>query len=201
MVGKFSRLLAVFAFIITAGCATLPADGPPLASQNDISELGDAIKALGDKIDPAEAEMAAQIAMIYPNQLARQYGVTSGPMIHNTKVNQGLRPRGLCWHWADDLQNRLKQEDFKTLTLHRAIANSDSVFLIEHSTVIISQIGHGQDQGIVLDPWRNSGVLYWAPTLKDEKYTWIPRSDVFAKKLRLQDRHKTALSTARHPGS
>ncbi|HBQ35911.1 MAG TPA: hypothetical protein DD729_03580 [Rhodobacteraceae bacterium] len=184
MIRQFAKLLVLFALTIVAGCASPPAGGPPLASQNEIADLARGIKSLGSEIDPEEAERAAEIAMLYPNRLAKEYGITDHPLIHNSKVNQRLRPRGLCWHWADDMQNRLAQENFKTLSLHRAIANSDSTFLIEHSTVIISQRGHGQDQGIVLDPWRNGGVLYWAPTLKDEKYTWIPRSDVFRKKLR-----------------
>ena len=36
--------------------------------------------------------------------------------------------------------------------------------------------------GMVLDPWRYGGTLYWAETLKDEKYTWVPRQQVFALK-------------------
>ena len=182
MIRHFTKLLAILALTIAAGCAGPPTGGYPLASQNDIAALASAIKALGNNIDPAEAERAAQIAMLYPNQLAKEYGITDHPLIHNTKVNRGRRPRGLCWHWAQDLETRLAQENFKTLTLHRAIANSNSAILIEHSTVIISQIGDGQDQGIVLDAWRNGGALYWAPTLKDKKYTWIARAKVFETK-------------------
>jgi len=182
MIRHFVKLLAILALTIAAGCASPPTGGYPLASQNEIAELASAIKALGSNVDPAEAERAAQIAMLYPNQLAKEYGITDHPLIHNAKVNRGLRPRGLCWHWAQDLETRLAQENFKTLILHRAIANSNSAILIEHSTVIISQIGDGQDQGIVLDPWRNGGALYWAPTLQDKKYTWISRAKVFETK-------------------
>ena len=32
------------------------------------------------------------------------------------------------------------------------------------------------------DPWRYGGTLYWAPTLQDAKYTWVPRAQVFAMK-------------------
>ena len=35
---------------------------------------------------------------------------------------------------------------------------------------------------MVLDPWRYGGTLYWAPTLQDAKYTWVPRAQVFAMK-------------------
>ena len=183
MIRKIASLLSLLVVLIAAGCTAPPAGGPALATQQDISQLTRGIMDLGSNVDPAEAAKAAQIAMLYPNQLAKEYGITDHPLLHNIKVNQGIRSRGLCWHWAEDMENRLKQENFKTLTLHRAIANSDSAILIEHSTVIISQRGDGQDQGMVLDPWRNGGVLYWAPTLKDEKYKWVPRAEVFRKKL------------------
>ncbi len=150
MIRKMFGLLAALCIVIVAGCAKPPAGGPPLASQGDINKLTAAITALGDQVDPEEARRAAEIAMLYPNRLAKQYRITDHPLVHNTKVNQGLRPRGLCWHWAQDMQTRLAQENFKTLVLHRAIANSDSWIFIEHSTVIISQVGDSQDQGIVV---------------------------------------------------
>ena len=100
--------------------------------------------------------------MIYSRALREAYGVTDSPLVHNTKVNLGLRPRGLCWHWADDLEARLGQERFGSLILHRAIANADNSFRIDHSTVIISAVGQGMNEGVVLDPWRNGGALLLA---------------------------------------
>ncbi len=145
-----------------------------------IAALTQAIAALGP-VDAAEAATAAQIAVLYSLELKRQYGVTDPPLVHNTKVNMGLRPRGLCWHWADDLQARLAQEQFQTLDLHRAIANATSV-LIDHSTVVISAKGATMEQGIVLDPWRHSGDLFWARVPDDPRYTWERRARVMARR-------------------
>jgi len=110
--------------------------------------------------------------------------VTDGPLLHNTKVNLGIRPRGLCWHWADDLEARLRSEGFASLDFHRAIANSDNSFRIEHSTVIVSARGQGMTDGVVLDPWRFGGALFWAPLPADTDYVWVPREDVFAERAR-----------------
>ncbi|MEC7299699.1 MAG: hypothetical protein VXW43_13565, partial [Pseudomonadota bacterium] len=96
-------------------------------------------------------------------------------------VNLGFRDRGLCWHWADDLQARLAQEGFRTLDLHRAIANATSL-RIDHSTVVISARGAAMEQGLVLDPWRQGGVLFWAPVLRDPQYTWERRARVMARR-------------------
>ena len=151
------------------------------ASRADIAELTTGIMALGEGIDPEEAARAAKISYEYSLQLRREYQVTDSALVHNSKVNMGLRPRGLCYHWADDLEARLKQENFQTLQLHRAIANSTNI-RIEHSTAIVSRRGDTMQQGIILDPWRFGGRLFWSEVPDDKKYIWIPRQDVFAAK-------------------
>lgn len=164
-----------------AGCA-MPAD--PFASSDQIDtkvqELGDAIMGLG-RVDQAEAARAARIAVTYPLILRERYGVNDPPLVHNTKVNLGRRPRGLCWHWAEDLEARLAQDSFQTLELHRAISNATTL-LIDHSTVVISARGAEMEQGIVLDPWRNGGDLFWAKVPDDPRYDWERRSVVMDRK-------------------
>lgn len=125
------------------------------------------------------------IAYTYSLQLAEEYNVTDGPIIHNAKVNNGLRERGICVHWAEDIEKRLKAEDFKTLQVHRAISEG-SEFRIDHSTAIISLRGEGLEEGVVLDPWRYGGLLYWAPTLEDSRYFWEPQMEVLHRKYQRQ---------------
>lgn len=182
MFEKAASLLSVLAFLVVSGCAGAPADGPPRASLAQINELAQAIQTLGSNVDPAEAARAADIAFNYPLQLAREYQITDSPLIHNIKVNRGKRPRGLCWHWAQDMETRLAQEQFVTLDLHRAIGNSEVALRIDHSTVIVSAKGDGMNDGLVLDPWRNGGRLFWGNPVEDTKYDWISRAQVFALK-------------------
>jgi hypothetical protein len=181
---KTACLLSFLAILIAGGCAAPPREGPPPADRRDIAALERGILALGDDVDLEEARRAARIAYAYTHQLAQEYGITDPPLIHNMKVNSGLRPRGLCYQWADDIEARLQREDFRTLDLHRAIANADNPFLIDHSTTIISRRGDTLFQGIILDPWRKGGVLFWSPTLADIRYVWHPRTEVFERKRR-----------------
>ena len=154
----------------------------PQHAPDEVSRLAAGIMALDPSIDPEEAQRAALIAIEYPKQLRVRYQVEDPPIIHNMKVNSGRKPRGLCWHWAVDMQRRIEQDNFRTLVTHRAIANAHTRLLIDHSTVIVSAVGDRFDEGMVLDPWRYGGTLYWAPTLQDAKYTWVPRAQVFAMK-------------------
>lgn len=149
--------------------------------ESEIAALAAMIVQIGDAIDPQEAQTAAQIALLYPRGLRVSYGVTDGPLVHNMKVNAGLRPRGLCWHWAEDIQKRLLAENFKTLDIHRAIANADS-WRLEHSTALIGPKGGTWNEAIIVDPWRYGGVLYWSKVPQDTRFDWRAQGDVLADK-------------------
>lgn len=177
MVRQIKLLVAVGLMALLVACSNAPRN----VSQNDIDLLAVEIKNLGAEVDPEEADRAANIAYTYSLQLAEEYNVTDSPIIHNAKVNNGLRPRGICVHWAEDVEARLKAENFKTLQIHRAIAEGNE-FRIDHSTAIISKRGDPLEAGVVLDPWRYGGLLYWSPTLADSKYYWEPRLDVLQRK-------------------
>lgn len=175
--------LPLLAFLLQ-GCATSNPllDPSPVVEQQRIGELELAILDLGNAIDPAEARDAAAIAIEYSLQLAEEYEITDSPLTHNFLVNIGVKPRGLCVDWTYDLLVRLQQERFRSLKLHWGVANHDSTFRIEHSTVIISARDQPMQQGLVLDPWRQSGQLFWAKTLEDPEYQWTPHAEVHAEK-------------------
>ena len=141
---------------------------------------------MAPNVDPLEAERAARVAFDHSRELSIQYQITDPPLIHNTKVNMGLKPRGLCWHWAEDMQNRLNAEEFETLEMHRAIAEGRGV-RIDHSTAIISRKGDPHASGVVLDPWRNGGELFFAPVAEDTRYFWEARAVVLGRRADLAE--------------
>lgn len=173
--------ISILVFALVANVSFARTGGPAPGTPSEISALAAEIRSLDPRVDPAEALRAAQVTYDYTYQLAQEYQITDGPLIHNSKVNMGLRPRGLCWHWAEDIEKRLLRENFRTLDIHRAIANSFNIRL-EHSTAIVSFKGQGFKQGVVLDPWRKGGVLFWARTVEDKRYDWMAQSFVHAKK-------------------
>ena len=170
-------LASLLTLVALAACAS-----PPPQTGDEVQRLATEIRALGPGIDPSEADRAARITFAYTAQLAQDYQITDPPLIHNAKVNKGLKPRGLCWHWAEDIERRLNQEGFKTLQMHRAIANADNPLRIDHSTAIISRAGDGMQDGIILDPWRYGGTLFWSPFSDDTRYDWVARETVLQKR-------------------
>jgi hypothetical protein len=167
------KVLVLFlAALMIGGCAYRPA-----ADQGGVRDLAQEIMRLGPDVDPEEASRAAEIAFSYSLQLAQDYKITDLPIIHNAKVHQGLRERGLCNHYAEDLSNRLKQENFRTLEIQRAISPPTSLRIIHH-TAVVTRPGDTIYEGIVLDGWRHGGNLFWAPTKVDTHYNWRPRDEV-----------------------
>ena len=178
-----ARLFVPLLIVLLTGCATTR-DASHVALLSDTqahkhktAELAAAITALGERVDPDEARRAAEVAVRHPLELAEQYELTTPPLWHNTLVNLGIKPRGLCVHWTRDLLAELRGLRLTTLQTHWGVANAEATFRIEHSTAIITVRGKPMDTGIVLDPWRNSGSLFWSRVGEDE-YEWHPLAAV-----------------------
>jgi hypothetical protein len=137
-----------------------------------VEELSTMIAALGPLVDHAEARQVAEVALSYPMQLAEDYGLTTPPITHNMLVNMGMRPRGLCTHWAEDMLRRLDELDLKTLRLYWAVAYPTKPFRLEHSSALVAAREKDFNSGIVLDAWRDSGKLFYSKVLEDERYNW-----------------------------
>ena len=161
-------------------------DASTARNAEQIAKLTQAFIDLGPGVDPEEAARAARAVYTYVDQLVVEYQIEDGPLIHNSKVNMGVKPRGLCWHWAHDVDMRLQMERFETLKIFRAIANYNNIRL-EHSTTLLGVPGGRMEDAIVLDPWRKAGDLVWKVAREDTRYNWTPRDEVFAFKRKMEE--------------
>lgn len=157
--------LLLIALLLGAGCAY----APPLASRTQVHALQTALVQLGPEVAEVEAARVADVAYDYPRELAAQYRLVRPPLWHNFLINLGLKKRGLCYQWAEDLEAKLQAMKLQTLELHWGVAHPGS--FREHNTVVLTAPRQPFDSGIVLDPWRHSGVLYWG-VVTDDTYPW-----------------------------
>jgi hypothetical protein len=128
------------------------------------------LNALGPEVDPLEARRVAETAIRESAILAEEYQLVRPAAAHNLMVAIGVKNRGLCYQWAEDLMKRLEALELESFQLHWAVAHPGSN-LREHNCVVISVAGQPFSKGILLDPWRHSGNLYWTPVVKDS-YPW-----------------------------
>ncbi len=168
-------LVLIGLLVALAGCAHDPgargggggwASGGPDAA---VESLQQDLEALAPAVSEEEARQAAACAHSASRQLAEEYGVIRPPLFHNFLVNVGLKKRGLCYHWAEDLMARLQALRLTTLDWHWGIARSGTSR--EHNCVVATAKGQPFEEGLVLDAWRHSGRLCWAPVRAD-RYPW-----------------------------
>ncbi len=162
------RLAALLLPLFLASCVNL---GTAEQRQERIRRLSREIRQLSPKIDAGEAGNLAHTAVESSAGLAREFKPVPIAWINNSLVNSGLRKRGLCYHWQEDLFPHLHALKLKTIDLHLASARRATRF--EHNCIVITARGQRFEDGIALDPWRGCGVLAWAKVSRD-RYPWQP---------------------------
>ncbi len=172
------------ALFLLVGCAASHQNyrnsgDPSTRSSEDIREaylkktsaLRDDLAKLNGQADLTEAGRVAETAITYADDLIAEYNLVRPAVFHNVLVRIGAKDRGLCYHWTEDLMKRLQSLNLGTYQLHWGVAYRGSE-LREHNSVVISAIGQGFEKGMVLDPWRNSGDLFWA-LVENDSYPWV----------------------------
>lgn len=135
-----------------------------------IDILARALLALGPDVSESEARDVARSAITHTALLGKRYGVVRPPELHNLLVKIGWKQRGLCYHWADDLRQHLEELPRNQLRFQRVVAHRGST-LHEHHSVIVTTAQNSFEQRIVLDGWRNSGVLFWS-SVGEDRFPW-----------------------------
>ena len=183
MLRSLKYIILGYVLISAAGCATsgrtyrdpgadaYPADISAVSIDwENAYALEDDLAALNHNSNGAEARQVAETALKASAYLREEYRLIRPPILHNLFVQMGLRDRGLCYHWTEDLMAQLKRLQFSSYQLRWGVAHRGSD-LREHNTVVITANGQPFEQGLVLDPWRYSGKLYLG-VVKDDKYPW-----------------------------
>jgi hypothetical protein len=150
---------------LAGGCSTQSSRERSVHERN----LTCALLSLRPTVDTNEAATAATAVMRRSSELRSEYRVVPPAFLHNILVNIGVRKKGLCFHWADDLRLTLMRLELRTLETHRAMARRGT--WREHNCVVLTAVDQPFDEGILLDAWRNSGDLFWGPVSRD-KYPW-----------------------------
>lgn len=160
-------LAAVLALVVLGtGCASTQRQAD---CDRQVSALRARLLQLGPNVDEQEAASLARAAVDGSSALARDYRAVRPAWFHNVLVNHGLRSRGLCFQWANDLFARLGKLDPRTLDLYLVVAHMDT--RREHNAIVVTAHRDSFDQGVVLDAWRHSGRL-WFGDVDTDKYPW-----------------------------
>ncbi len=121
----------IIAFLFLAHVATA-------SDERSIKELTKALVVLASDVDPAEAQSLSVTAHTTARRLKHEYRVVLNPEFTVFLYNIGMRKRGWCGHWAQDIGAELKELKLKTLVLHwgEAYPNTTS----ENNALVVTAI-------------------------------------------------------------
>ncbi|MEA1953781.1 MAG: hypothetical protein U9O24_05270 [Campylobacterota bacterium] len=158
------------------GCSVSPPNVTP-AKRMQLAKL---LESLDATISQQQALLLSKDIFNKTSHLVKEFKLTSPALFHNTLVNVGLREKGLCYHWSDALYIYLLPR-YSYVEFHLVGANIGE-YLFEHNALVIVKKGvvvKGGviEEGIIIDPWRNSGELYFSKVKEDKVYQWKHRAD------------------------
>ncbi len=173
-----SFFLLPLGILFLSGCSLTPLSTPTsFELSQKIERLTHMLEELDITIEQKEAQNLAQSAIFLSRKLVKKYELVSPPLWHNTLINMGIKKRGLCYDWAEDLLAFLNKKQYRSLKLHYVGADIDGYF--EHNALAVSAKGKGIEDSIILDAWRDSGNLFFIRLKEDKKYKWRSREDVY----------------------
>jgi len=101
--------------------------------------------------------------------LKKEYKIGTFPVVHNLFLQMGLKKRGACKHWAEDLLVAISGVDHPHFTAYWAEAHPGNI--LEHNVAVLAPKGQPITEGLIIDPWRTAGKPFWIP-LKDDNHPW-----------------------------
>jgi hypothetical protein len=149
---------------------------PPLSFQvqkRDVAKVGklaDDLASLSPRVNREEAALLAQCAFATVSKLRREYRMFGTPIFNNFLIYHGLRKRGYCYQWSEDLLIALDALRLKSLELHWG--EYDPGTWRENNCIVVTAKGQSFKRGIMLECWRHLGHLYFGLVASDyEHYT------------------------------
>jgi hypothetical protein len=162
---KWILIILVFIF---SGCSIKYNNINISKNSPEVVKLTTMITSMDSSIDKNEAKDLATFSIPYTKKLANSYGLVLSPNFQNFLVNIGLKKKGYCYNYADDLGYALVKRGYKSFDIYRIIHKRGTMF--EHNAIMITP-HYTTDKGVVLDGWRDAGKLYFCRK-KDDEYDW-----------------------------
>src|SRR5438309_110704 len=130
--------------------------------------LANQLAALSPRVNPEEAKLLAQCAYGTVSKLRREYQMFGTPIFNNFLIYHGLRKRGYCYQWSEDLLVALDKLKPTSLELHWG--EYDPGTWRENNCIVVTAKGQPFRSGIMLECWRHLGHLYFGPVASDYEH-------------------------------
>ena len=157
--------------LLLVGCSVVSVNVTPSKTK----KLTSLLQSLDPTTPKKQTLQLSQDILHKTSLLAQEFKLTSPPLFHNTLVNLGFREKGLCYHWSDALYLHLLNR-YENFEFHLIGANIGEYFF-EHNALVVLKKGGVIEEGVVIDPWRDSGEVYFTKVKDDRAYNWVHRAN------------------------
>ncbi len=166
---KFLLSIGIIFFLLACSRDTLD------ASTNRQS-LTCTLQSLSSNISHEEAQSLAIEIYGQTKLLRKKFDPVFEPHMNNFLINVGLKEQGLCYEWSNALYLYFKKQEYAHFTFHLLVADQGKYFF-EHNVLVVSAKGEPVMHGIIIDPWRKPGALYFSKVKEDKRYKWKHRKE------------------------
>jgi hypothetical protein len=190
MKSKIQSVVCFGAALVISGVLVTPAFGdeqqPRISfevQKSDVAKaekLADELAALSPRVNSQEAKLLANCAFATASKLRREYRMFGTPIFNNFLIYHGLRKRGYCYQWSEDLLLAFDQLNLTSLELHWG--EHDPGTWRENNCIVVTAKGQPFKRGIMLECWRHLGHLYFGPIASDWE-TYVENS-AYARRVR-----------------
>ena len=163
----------VFLLFLFWGCSVKSVPAP----QSQVEKLTLLLGTLDNTVPYKQNRILSRDIFKYVEKLTKKFELTAPPLWHNFLVNIGLRNKGLCYHWSDALYLHLYQKNYENFSFSLVGSDIGDYFFEHNALLIVAKDAKSIKCGIVIDPWRESGKLYFSKMEDDKKYKWKHRKE------------------------
>ena len=143
-------------------------------------KLANDLASLSPRVNREEAKLLADCAFATVTKLRREYRMFGTPIFNNFLIYHGLRKRGYCYQWSEDLLVAIDALRLKSLEPHWG--EYDPNTWRENNCIVITAKGQPFERGIMLECWRHLGHLYFGLVASDWE-TYVENS-AYAQRVR-----------------
>ncbi len=160
---------ALFFFFVACSSPSVP-------SQSSVVQLAEELQSLRRDIPASEAMQLSEELFFEIKKLRQKFKPLSEPHFNNFMINVGLKKEGLCYEWSDALYVHFINTDYLHFTFHLLVSDQGKYFS-EHNVLVVAARGKNVLDGVIIDPWREPGSVYFVKVKNDHGYTWKHRAE------------------------
>lgn len=116
-----------------------------------------------------EADLIAKSVIETIYELSQKWRVGGSALFNNFLINHGLKEKGFCFHYVEELEKALGKISPKHFDMHEVSAWAGT--FRENNALVLTAKGEGFESGIAIDAWRRGGRPFWT-NVKGDRFPW-----------------------------